>query len=197
MRFACFRGGSGLRILLPEGDGTICLDAVRGVRSHAKLVVDRRGGVGSGCGVGGGGRLATRASCNGASAVRSARREFHRHRERLEAKFFDLAAASGKPRGLRWTDCTFDDDVTYARNRSTRELCAFVAVTIAFEAIEGGEMEDVEAVGNLRAATAVFRLDGGHWQTDGRAIFNLNPTEAIAYFRENLVLVGQEPPAGA
>jgi hypothetical protein len=123
------------------------------------------------------------------------RRDFHRHRERLEAKFFDLAAASGKPRGLRWTDCTFDDDVTYARNRGSGELCAFVAVTIAFEVIEGGEMEDVEAVGNLRAATAVFRLEGGLWQTDGRAIFNLNPTEAIAYFRENLVLVGQEPSA--
>jgi hypothetical protein len=125
------------------------------------------------------------------------RREFHRQRERLEAKFFALASNSGKPRGLRWTDCSFDDDVTYARNRSNGELCAFVAATIAFEAIEGGLMEDVEAVGNLRAATAVFRLDRGRWWTDGRAIFNLNPTEAIAYYRENLVLVGQEPPAGA
>src|SRR5690606_15909607 len=28
--------------------------------------------------------------------------EFHRRREHLEAKFFQLAAASGKPRGLRW-----------------------------------------------------------------------------------------------
>ncbi|MBI2824720.1 MAG: hypothetical protein HYX69_08545 [Planctomycetia bacterium] len=121
------------------------------------------------------------------------RKEFHRQRERLEAKFFELAAASGKPRGLRWTDCSFEDDVTYARHRQTGELCAFVAVTIAFEAIEGGGMEDVEAVGNLRAATAVFRLDRGRWQTDGRAIFNLNPAEAIAYYQDNLVLVAQEP----
>jgi len=129
------------------------------------------------------------------SEYERSRRDFHRQRERLEAKFFDLASHSGKPRGLRWTDCSFEDDVTYARNRGTGELCAFVAATIAFEAIEGGLMEDVEAVGNLRAATAVFRLDRGQWQTDGRAIFNLNPTEAIAYYRENLVLVGQEPPA--
>ena len=121
------------------------------------------------------------------------RSEFHIQRERLEAKFFELAAASGKPRGLRWTDCSFDNEVTYARHRQTGELCAFVAVTIAFEAIEGGPMEDVEAVGNLRAATAVFRLDRGRWQTDGRAIFNLNPAEAIAYYQENLVLVEQEP----
>lgn len=121
------------------------------------------------------------------------RSEFHLQRERLEAKFFELAAASGKPRGLRWTDCTFDDDVTYARHRQTGELCAFVAVSIAFEAIEGGGMEEVAAVSNLRAATSVFRLERGRWQTDGRAIFNLNPTEAIAYYQDNLVLVGQEP----
>ena len=121
------------------------------------------------------------------------RSEFHIQRERLEAKFFELAAASGKPRGLRWTDCTFDDDVTYARHRQTGELRAFVAATIAFEAVEGGGMEEVEAVGNLRAATAVFRLERGRWQTDGRAIFNLNPAEAIAYYQDNLVLVGQEP----
>ena len=38
-----------------------------------------------------------------------ARRDFRRQREMLEARFFDLAAASGKPRGLRWTDCEFGD----------------------------------------------------------------------------------------
>ena len=67
-------------------------------------------------------------------------------RERLEAKFFQLAAASGRPRGLEWTGCDFDDDVVYARDRRSGELCALVAVTIRFEAQEGGGMEDVEAV---------------------------------------------------
>ncbi|HEY5315381.1 MAG TPA: hypothetical protein VIK18_22815 [Pirellulales bacterium] len=128
-----------------------------------------------------------------ATEFETARRHFHQHRERLEAKFFELASGSGKPRGLRWTDCDFDDDVTYARDRRSAELCAFVAVTIAFDAIEGGLMEGVEAVGNLRAASAVFRLDHGRWQTDGRAIFNLSPSEAIAYYQDNLVLVGHEP----
>src|SRR5487761_1298824 len=84
-----------------------------------------------------------------ASRYERARREFHHCRERLEAKFFQIAAASGKPRGLRWTSCDFDDDVSYARDRRSRELCAFVAVTIGFEAVEGGGMEHVEAVGNL------------------------------------------------
>lgn len=117
----------------------------------------------------------------------AARREFHRQREWLEARFFDLAAGSGKPRGLRWIDIEFDDAVTYAQQLSTRELCAFVAVTVSFEAIEGGPMEDVAAVSNKRAATAVFRLHRGVWATDGRVLFNLSPADAIEWFGEDLV----------
>jgi hypothetical protein len=121
-----------------------------------------------------------------------ARKDFHRQRERLEAKFFDLASSTGKPRGLRWSNCDFEDDVAYARDRRTGELSAFVCVTISFEAIAGGPMEHVEAVGNLRLATAVFRHVGGRWQTDGRALFNLNPTEAIAHYHEYFEIVGRE-----
>ena len=121
-----------------------------------------------------------------------ARRDFHRQREHLEARFLRLAAQSGKPRGLEWVRCDFEDDVTYARHRRSGELSAFVGVTIGFEAVEGGGMEDVEAVGNLRAATAVFRIERGAWATDGRALFNLNPAEAIAYYQDTLELVGQE-----
>ena len=121
-----------------------------------------------------------------------ARRAFHRERERAEAKFFELAAGSGKPRGLRWKDCEFDDGVAYARDKRTGELRAFVGVTVSFEAVEGGGMEDVEAVGNLRAATAVFRRKEQHWTTDGRVIFNLNPAQAITHFQDSLVLVGEE-----
>jgi hypothetical protein len=121
-----------------------------------------------------------------------ARQDFHRQRERLEAKFFQLAGRSGKPRGLEWTNCDFENEVTYARDRRTGELSAFVGVTISFEAVTGGGMEDVEAVGNLRAATAVFRVDKGHWATEGRAIFNLNPAEAVRYYQDNLELVCEE-----
>src|SRR5262245_55600299 len=64
-----------------------------------------------------------------------ARKDFHKQRERLEAKFLKLASHGGKPRGLRWVECDFEDDVTYARDRRSGDLSAFVAVTIAFEAI--------------------------------------------------------------
>ncbi len=126
------------------------------------------------------------------SANDQARRDFHLQRERLECVFFQTAAVSGKPRGLRWVDCDFDDDVTYACNRQSGQLAALVACTISFEAVDGGGMEHVAAVGNLRAATAVFEFNGKQWQTLGRAIFNLNPTETIEHFRDQLVLVGQE-----
>ena len=105
--------------------------------------------------------------------------DFKRHREMLEAKFFDLAAASGKPRGLRWIDCDWLESVTFARDRKTGLLTAFVAVNIRFEAIAGGDMEDVAAVGNIRDAAAVFHYQRGSWGTGGRALFNMNPEDAL------------------
>lgn len=118
-----------------------------------------------------------------------ARREFHLRREWLEASFLKLASKTGLPRGLKWVDCDFDNPVCLARDRSSGHLRALVGVTIAFSAIAGGGMEDVEAVGNLRAATAVFRFENGAWTTDGWAIFNLNPSEAIEHYHRELELV--------
>ncbi len=43
-------------------------------------------------------------------------------------------------------------------------------------------MEGVAAVGNLRNASAVFFFQGGQWRTTGKAVFNLNPDEALARF---------------
>jgi hypothetical protein len=110
---------------------------------------------------------------------------FDQQRNRLQILFFETASALGKPRGLRWTACDWGDRVEFARDRKTGQLFAFVGVTIAFEAIEGGDMEGVAAVGNLRNASAVFAFDGAAWTTVGRAIFNLNPDEAIQHLREH------------
>lgn len=120
------------------------------------------------------------------TSLEAARDLFHLRREMLEARFMTLAAGSGKPRGLTWIDCDFDNRVSFARDRNTRHLRALVAVTIRFEAVEGGDLEDNPNVGNLRAATAVFRFDNNQWLTDGRAIFNLNPQEAIKYYQHEL-----------
>ena len=122
-------------------------------------------------------------------ALEKARSTFYLRREWLEAEFLKLAGQRGIPRGLRWVDIDFDDDVQFARDRSTGKLRALVAVTIQFEAIEGSDMEDVEAVGNLRAGSAVFRYEQKAWATDGRALFNLNPMEAIEHYRHELETV--------
>ena len=118
-----------------------------------------------------------------------ARKLFHLRREWLEAKFFTLAANSGKPRGLEWVDCDFENPVSFARDRHTGRLRALVGVTVRFRALEGGGMEDNPNVGNLRAASAIFLLDGEEWSTAGRVLFNLNPLQAIEHFRKELEVV--------
>ena len=118
-----------------------------------------------------------------------ARKLFHLRREWLEARFFTLAASSGKPRGLEWVDCDFENPVSFARDRHTGRLRALVGVTVRFRAIDGGGMEDNPNVGNLRAASAIFLLDGEDWSTDGRVLFNLNPLQAIEHFRQELEVV--------
>ena len=111
--------------------------------------------------------------------ARRATQAFRLQREMLEARFFDLACARGIPRGLRWVDCAWQDPVTFARDRKSGLLTAFVSVNIRFEAVAGGDMEDVEAVGTIRDAAALFHYQHGRWGTGGRALFNLNPAEAL------------------
>jgi hypothetical protein len=121
-----------------------------------------------------------------ARRIQRALRDFVRDRESLESAFFRAAAASGKPRGLAWKNCSFQQGVTLARDRANGDLVGLVGVTIGFEAVAGGGMEEVEAVGNLRAGTAVFSYNGGQWTTQGRAVFNLEPREVIERYRDNL-----------
>lgn len=111
-----------------------------------------------------------------------AREMFKLQRERLEQQFQQAAATSGKPRGLRWLDCQWGSDIEFVRDRQTGQFAALVAVTIRFEAIEGGDMEGLAAVGNLRNASGVFFFQTGQWSTVGRAIFNMNPDEAADHF---------------
>src|SRR5438105_7625197 len=115
--------------------------------------------------------------------VERARELFILQRERLEAKFVTAASATGKPRGLRWKDCAFETAVELARDRQTGQLVALVPVTVQFEAIAGSDMEGLPAVGNLRNASAVFFFQRGQWLTVGKAIFNMNPEEVIAHFK--------------
>ena len=118
-----------------------------------------------------------------------AMRLFRLQREQLKARFFALASSLGKPRGLRWVECEWQDRVTFARAVDSGLLTAFVGVEIRFEAIEGGDMEGVEAVGNIRDASAVFHCQHGHWGTGGRALFNMNPDDTLERLEGQFELV--------
>src|SRR5262245_59337848 len=100
----------------------------------------------------------------------------------LRAAFFRAASDSGKPRGLRWQALDWGDSLEAVREQETGRLAALAGVTISFEAIEGGDMEGVEAVGNLRVASALFFFHAGAWHTTGKALFNLAPTDVLARF---------------
>src|SRR4051812_36976888 len=77
----------------------------------------------------------------GSLALAPARQQFIAHREQLQNAFFQAAAASGKPRGLRWKECQWSDLIEWVRDKKTRQLLVLVGVTISFEAIEGSDME--------------------------------------------------------
>jgi hypothetical protein len=112
--------------------------------------------------------------------------QFEQRRGEYQRQFLTAASATGKPRGLAWKKCDLQPGLVLARDRGNGELIALVGVTISFEAIEGGGMEEVEAVGNLRAATAVFHWNGRDWTTQGRAVFNLEPREALERYGASL-----------
>lgn len=120
------------------------------------------------------------------AAVAALCRAFHAQREHLEARFFETAAASGMPRGLDWVECDFEREVVFARRADHDELVALVGMSIKFEATPGGDMEEVEAVANRKYATAVFISRDTRWTTEGRAIMNLDPRQAINHFGEQL-----------
>lgn len=116
---------------------------------------------------------------------------FNGERPSLAEKFIAAAAATGKPRGLRWKGCDLGGEPVFGVEKKTGLLCALIGATISFEAIEGGGMEDVEAVSNLRSSTAVFVHRGGEWTTDGRVVFNLDPAATLERFGDSLVVVEQ------
>jgi hypothetical protein len=130
-----------------------------------------------------------------ASRLAEMRRDFHRQRERLEAKFVQLGSYPTNRETPRWIDCDFEDDVAFARNRATGELTALVGVTIEIEDLDDRSAKLGDAVSNRRAATALFRYHGSRWQTDGRAIFNFTPDEAIRFYQRDLEMIGHETPS--
>ena len=111
-----------------------------------------------------------------------ARETFRLQHKRLEEHFLEAAQQNDKPRGLRWIGCEFTGEPELARDLNSRQLVAFVPVTIRFEAVEGSDMEELPAVNLPRSASALFVFERGQWLTSGQVIFNLEPSDAIRRF---------------
>ncbi|MGV2338413.1 MAG UNVERIFIED_CONTAM: hypothetical protein LVR18_31740 [Planctomycetaceae bacterium] len=110
---------------------------------------------------------------------------FVRFQRELEEAWFGHASSSGRPRGLRWSQCRWLPDRLLLRERQSGQWWMLRSVSLSFEAIEGGGMEDVAAVSSLRDACAVFVWSGRSWRSGGRALFNMDPAAAARHLEES------------
>lgn len=111
-------------------------------------------------------------------------RAFEQHRDELHRNYFLVASSSGLPRGLTWKGCDWLSAFVILRDNTTGEINRLAAVNLTFEAIEGGDMENVKAVSTIREACAVFQWDGRRWVPSGRTLFNMDPSTASQKFGE-------------
>ena len=125
-------------------------------------------------------------------------RRFQMHLQQLQTDFQERASISGKPRGLKWAKCDWLNQQQLVRDRSSGMLTMLAGINIHFEAIPGGEMEDVEAVSTVRDACAVFHYHQGRWGTGGRALFNMHPEAAAVRLADSWerVILAHERPGG-
>ena len=120
----------------------------------------------------------------------AAERLFRSVRPELEERFGALAGRDGKPAGLRWADMDFAGEPIFVV-APTGRLDALLPVTVRFEPIPGGGMEEVNAARLPRSAVALFHhrpgpwwlprwlpWSRGAWGTGGRVLFNHTPETA-------------------
>jgi hypothetical protein len=120
---------------------------------------------------------------------REIRRRFHQQRERLEMKFLCLASQGSLAPDAPWMDCEFEDEVAYVRNRRTGQLCALVGILLR----KRNPWEGPPPSAGWRVGTAIFRFARNRWDTDGRAVLNLSPSETIRFYQDALEVLDQEP----
>lgn len=107
--------------------------------------------------------------------------QFQRFEKDLQQDFFALAAQSGKPRDLRWVSSDWLDELLIVADEENQLISAFASINIGFEAVEGGDMEDVKAVSTIRDGTAVFHFQDEGWGSAGRVVFNMTPAKAAEH----------------
>lgn len=112
-------------------------------------------------------------------SVSHVRKQYDRHQQELHRNCIAIAAAAGSPRGLVWSHQQWLTSWILVEDTSTGLITMLHGVNLSFEAVAGGEMEEVDAVSTIRDATAVFHYQDGRWGTGGRVLFNMSPESAI------------------
>jgi hypothetical protein len=110
--------------------------------------------------------------------------EFCRLQEQLGHDYFEVCSSAGKPRGLIWDRCDWLAEAVLLRERTSGRWWMLRGVNLSFRAIEGGDMEDVAAVGLLRDACAVYEYEQGCWRPTGRTLFNMDTVRAAGHLAE-------------
>lgn len=104
-----------------------------------------------------------------------------------------MAAGSGKPRGLKWSECEWLSTSALIYDADSDLYTLFCGVNLSFEAVEGGDMEDVDAVSTIRDGSAVFHCRDMRWGTGGRVLFNIDPQTAAETAGVGQELLLKEP----
>jgi hypothetical protein len=123
---------------------------------------------------------------------------FRFQREVLEADFVRLARKEIDPKLWLWEEAQFGDDVVFARHRKTGEIIAYVPVIVE---LNRPIRQLSHKTRNLffRNVTVVMQYQSkeGRWITQGRALFNLLPNEAIQHRGRDLEYVCLTPQRAA
>jgi hypothetical protein len=118
-----------------------------------------------------------------------ARELFRLQEERLADLFLNAARETGKPRGLLWSECNFTGEIVLAKEKESQQIHALVPIQIQFQAAPESDMMENPNVEHPRVGCAVFVFDSGEWQTQGKAIFNLDPMQALECYAKNYDLM--------
>ena len=122
-------------------------------------------------------------------SVAHLRKQYERHQQELHRNCIAIASAAGKPRGLLWSHQQWLTSWVLVEDTATGLVTMLHGVNLSFEAVEGGEMEDVDAVSTVRDATAVFHFQNGRWGTGGRVLFNMSPESAVQSLGDDLKIL--------
>lgn len=114
--------------------------------------------------------------------IERARESFGLQRERLAEHFLLAANQAGKPKGLRWADAKMNGDLLLVRDRKSRKFSGLVSMDIRFEPTAETDLKEMEPATTPRTITAVYHYRQGEWVTEGRAIFNMSPEQALLNF---------------